>query len=62
MKMKEGEDDIHIVKVKVGIGKVHGIATTEMFLDECIAPKRASFTCTGKVMGGAYSTIRLPLI
>ena len=57
MKMKEGEDDIHIVKVKVGIGKVHGIATTEMFLDECIAPKRASFTCTGKVMGGAYSTI-----
>lgn len=57
MKMKEGEENVHIVKVKVGIGKVHGIATTEMFLDECVPPTRASFTCTGKVMGGAYNTI-----
>lgn len=57
MTTKEGDENIHIVKVKVGIGKVHGIATTEMFLDECVPPKRASFTCTGKVMGGAYATI-----
>ncbi len=57
MKMKEGEENTSIVKVKVGIGKVHGIATTEMVLDECVAPLRASYVCKGNVMGGAYNTI-----
>ena len=57
MKMKEGEENTSIVKVKVGIGKVHGIATTEMVLDECVAPVRASYVCKGSVMGGAYNTI-----
>lgn len=57
MKMKEGDDRTSIVKMKVGIGRVHGIATTEMVLDECEEPNRASYVCKGNVMGGAYNTI-----
>jgi len=57
MKMKESEPDTAIVKVKVGIGKVHGIATTEMTLQESEAPVRASYVGKGKVMGGAYNMI-----
>lgn len=57
MTMKEGDDNTAIVKVKVGIGKVHGIATTEMTLQERKAPVRASYIGKGKVMGGAYNMI-----
>lgn len=57
MKMKESDPDTAIVKVKVGIGKVHGIATTEMTLQEQNAPERASYVGKGKVMGGAYNMI-----
>ena len=57
MAMKEGDANTAIVKVKVGIGKVHGIATTEMTLQEREAPVRASYVGKGKVMGGAYNMI-----
>lgn len=53
MKMKD-DDKTAIVKVKVGIGKVRGIATTEMTLSESEAPVRAQYVGTGNVMGGAY--------
>jgi 2-furoyl-CoA dehydrogenase large subunit len=54
MKMKDDDDKTAIVKVKVGIGKVRGIATTEMTLSESEAPVRAQYVGTGNVMGGAY--------
>ncbi len=55
MSMKPGDADTAIVKVRVGIGKVRGIATTEMTLSEREAPLRASYTGKGKVMGSAYT-------
>lgn len=54
---KEGEEGTYIVKVKVGIGKIHGIATTEMSLNESNRPKKAGYIGKGKVMGGAYNMI-----
>jgi 2-furoyl-CoA dehydrogenase large subunit len=54
MTMKEGDGNTAIVKVRVGIGKVRGIATTEMTLTERDAPNRAQYVGTGNVMGGAY--------
>lgn len=57
MKPKESDPDTSIVKVKVGIGKVRGIATTEMSLQENEAPIRASYIGKGDVMGGAYNMI-----
>ena len=57
MHQKEGDPNASIVKVKVGIGKVHGIATTEMSLQENLAPERASYVGKGNVMGGAYNMI-----
>ena len=55
MKMKEGDDNTAIVKVKVGIGRVHGVATTEMTLAERNEPQRARYVGTGSVMGSAYT-------
>jgi len=57
MSMKESDANTAIVKVKVGIGKVHGIATTEMTLQERDTPVRASYIGKGNVMGGAYNMI-----
>lgn len=57
MQHKENEPETSVVKVKVGIGKVHGIATTEMVLQEKNAPVRASYVGKGNVMGGAYNMI-----
>lgn len=54
---KEGGEGIYIVKVKVGIGKIHGIATTEMSLTESSRPVKAEYTGKGNVMGGAYNMI-----
>jgi 2-furoyl-CoA dehydrogenase large subunit len=45
------------VKVKVGIGRIHGIASTELTLEEAVAPVRAAYIGRGKVMGGAYNMI-----
>lgn len=57
MHKKEGDPNASVVKVKVGIGKVHGIATTEMSLQENVAPERAAYIGKGSVMGGAYNMI-----
>jgi 2-furoyl-CoA dehydrogenase large subunit len=57
MQRKESEPETSIVKVKVGIGKITGIATTEMSLQENEAPVRASYIGKGNVMGGAYNMI-----
>ena len=45
------------VKVKVGIGKIHGVASTELTLEEVEAPRRAAYVGRGSVMGGAYNMI-----
>jgi carbon monoxide dehydrogenase subunit G len=55
MQMKEGDDNTAIVKVKVGIGRVHGVATTEMTLAESNEPVRARYVGKGSVMGSAYT-------
>jgi CO/xanthine dehydrogenase Mo-binding subunit/carbon monoxide dehydrogenase subunit G len=57
MQKKESDPNASIVKVKVGIGKVHGIATTEMSLQDNEPPHRASYVGKGNVMGGAYNMI-----
>lgn len=57
MQMKEGDASTAVVRVKVGIGKVHGIATTEMSLTEREAPVRARYVGKGSVMGSAYNMI-----
>ena len=57
MQMKENDASTAVVKIKVGIGKVHGIATTEMSLTECEAPLRARYVGKGSVMGSAYNMI-----
>lgn len=57
MQKKESDPNTSIVKVKVGIGKVHAIATTEMSLLDNERPSRASYVGKGKVMGGAYNMI-----
>ena len=57
MQMKEDDANTAVVKVKVGIGKVHGIATTEMSLTESKAPESARYIGKGSVMGSAYNMI-----
>ena len=54
MRQKEGEPDISIVRLRIGIGKVIATATTEMGLKEKNAPERVCYAGQGKVMGGAY--------
>ncbi len=57
MAKKEGAPDTSIVKLKIGIGKVHGIATTQMSLQDSVAPTSASYVGKGNVMGGAYNML-----
>ncbi len=57
MHMKEGDANTAIVKVKVGIGRIHGLATTEMSLEESKRPVRARYVGKGSVMGSAYNMI-----
>ncbi len=54
---QEGEVETLVVKIRVGIGRVHGLATTEMRLAESNAPKSARYTASGSVMGSAYNTM-----
>ncbi len=46
-----------LLRVKVGIGKIRGTASTELVLDEAVAPQRARYTGQGKVMQGVYKLI-----
>lgn len=55
MEMKEGDENTAIVKLKVGIGRIHGVATTEMTLEEADEPVRARYVGRGSVMGSAYT-------
>ena len=57
MAQKESEPNTAVVKLKIGIGKVHGIATTEMSLQNREAPTSASYLGKGRVMGGAYNML-----
>lgn len=57
MAAKESEPNTSIVKLKIGIGKVHGIATTEIALQDNQAPEKASYVGKGNVMGGAYNMV-----
>jgi len=57
LQMKEDDADTAIVKVKVGIGRIHGVATTEMSLTESEQPVRARYVGKGSVMGSAYNMI-----
>lgn len=45
------------LRVKVGIGRIRGTASTELTLTEADAPGRACYTGQGKVMQGAYQMI-----
>ena len=46
-----------LLRVKVGIGKIRGTASTELILDEAEAPARARYIGQGKVMQGVYKMI-----
>jgi CO/xanthine dehydrogenase Mo-binding subunit/carbon monoxide dehydrogenase subunit G len=46
-----------LLRVKVGIGKIRGTASTELILDEAEAPLRARYIGQGKVMQGVYKMI-----
>ncbi len=45
------------LRVKVGIGKIHALATTQLLLDEAVAPESIRYIGKGKVMQGAYQMI-----
>jgi 2-furoyl-CoA dehydrogenase large subunit len=57
MIQKESDPSTSVLKVKVGIGKISAIATTEMSLLDNTPPLRASYIGKGNVMGGAYNMI-----
>ncbi|MBT7950329.1 MAG: molybdopterin-dependent oxidoreductase [Gammaproteobacteria bacterium] len=46
-----------MLRVKVGIGKIRGTASTELTLTEAEAPYRAVYIGKGKVMQGVYESI-----
>ncbi len=51
------DDKTAMIRVKVGIGKIRGTASTELTLDKAEAPVSARYVGQGKVMQGAYRTI-----
>ena len=51
------EDGSATVKIKIGIGKVRGIATINLVLEESESPARAQYSGKGKVMGSAFNLI-----
>ena len=51
------DDRTATLRVKVGIGRIRGTASTELILDEAVAPKKARYIGQGKVMQGAYQMI-----
>jgi carbon monoxide dehydrogenase subunit G len=51
------DDGTATVKIKIGIGKVRGIATINLALEESESPTRAQYSGKGKVMGSAFNLI-----
>ena len=49
------EDGSALVKVKVGVGKIHGTGEVVLKSEETIAPLRVSYAGKGKVMGGVFN-------
>lgn len=45
------------LRVKVGIGRIHALASTQLILDEALAPETIRYIGKGKVMQGAYQMI-----
>ena len=52
MEMKDGKTAV--IRARVGIGRIGGIATTELSLGESEPPRYAQYTGRGKVMQGVY--------
>lgn len=55
MRMKDERNAV--LKVKVGIGKITAIATTELILEKAVSPSNISYLGKGKVLGGAYNMV-----
>ena len=55
MEMKDGKTAV--IRARVGIGKIGGIATTELSLNKSEPPRHAQYVGRGKLMQGVY-TIR----
>ncbi len=51
------EDGSADVKIKVGVGKVRGMATVNLTLEESEAPLRARYVGKGAVMGSVFNLI-----
>jgi len=49
------DDGSALVKVKVGVGKIHGTGEVILKAEETTAPLRASYAGKGKVMGGVFN-------
>jgi hypothetical protein len=49
------DDGSALVKVKVGVGKIHGTGEVILKSEETTAPLRASYAGKGKVMGGVFN-------
>ena len=49
------DDGSAAVKVRVGVGKVRGAGEVVLKLEECKVPQRATYSGTGKVMGGVFN-------
>lgn len=52
--MELKDDRTATVRVRVGVGRIRGTASTELTLEECEPPRRARYVGRGKVMQGAY--------
>jgi len=51
------DDESATVKIKIGIGKIRGIATINLVLEESESPTRARYSGKGSVMGSAFNLI-----
>lgn len=51
------EDGTATVKIKIGIGKIRGIATINLELEESESPVRAQYSGKGSVMGSAFNLV-----
>lgn len=49
------EDGSAAVKVRVGVGKVKGTGDVVLKLEESVAPRKATYSGKGKVMGGVFN-------
>ena len=53
MEMKDGKTAV--IRARVGIGKIGGIATTELSLNKSEPPRHAQYVGRGKLMQGVYT-------